>query len=276
MLLTDKHIKQFAVYYLTCFILCYSWYFYHGLLFSSINPVFFLNRLDVSHNIIMLTNLQNFLIQNRFVRIIFDLLFLLLPVVLVYAVVKNKKGVRVIAIATCIFSIIYSSLFCAMSFVSVEVFVAAMLVPIIFCTISVKGFYYRIHCIRIIFILMFFSSALWKIRAGGIFNTEEMSAILLRQHSSYLASNSSGWFSNMITFLISNSAFAYCLYLSAFVAEFIFIIGLFTRRFDKYLIISFCLFAVFDYLLMGINYFTWLPFLGCLYFSKYSIAKSGI
>lgn len=220
--------------------------------------------------------MQNFLIQNRFVRIIFDLLFLLLPVVLVYAIVKNKKGVRVIAIATCIFSIIYSSLFCAMSFVSVEVFGAAMLIPIIFCTISVKGFYYHMHCIRIIFILMFFSSALWKIRAGGIFNTEEMSAILLRQHSSYLASNSSGWFSNMITFLISNSAFAYCLYLSAFVAEFIFIIGLFTRRFDKYLIISFCLFAVFDYLLMGINYFTWLPFLGCLYFSKYSIAKSGI
>ena len=276
MLLTEKHIKQFAVYYLTCFILCYAWYFYYGLLFSSVNPVFFLNRLDVSHNIIMLTNLQNFLIQSRLLRIIFDLLFLLLPVLLVYTVVKNKKGIRVIALATCAFSIIYSSLFCSMSFVSVEVFAAAMLVPIIFCTISVKGFYYRMHCVRIIFILMFFSSALWKIRAGGIFNTEEMSAILLRQYASYLVSNSSDWFSNMITYLISHSTIACSLYLLAFIAEFIFVIGLFTRRFDRYLIISFCLFAVFDYLLMGINYFTWLPFLGCLYFSKYSIEKSGI
>ncbi len=276
MLLTEKHIKQFAVYYLTCFIVCYAWYFYHGLLFSSINPVFFLNRLDVSHNIIMLTNLQNFLIQNRFARIIFDLLFLLFPVVLIYAIEKNKKGIRVIATITCIFSIIYSSLFCSMSFVSVEVFVSAMLVPIIFCSISVKGFYYRMHCIRIIFILMFFSSALWKIRAGGIFNIEEMSAILLRQHSSYLVSNSSGWFTNMIAYLVGHSAAAYTLYLFAFIAEFIFVIGLFTRKFDKYLIISFCLFAVFDYLLMGINYFTWLPFLGCLYFSKYSIEKSAI
>ncbi len=253
-------------------MVCYAWYFFHSLLFSSINPVFFLNRLDVTHNIIMLTNFQNFLIQSRLVRIIFDLLYLLLPVLLVYTVVKNKKGIGIIAAATCIFSIVYASLFCSMSFVSVEVFVAAMLVPIIFCTVSVKGFYYRMHCIRIIFILMFFSSALWKIRAGGIFNTEEMSAILLRQHSSYLVSNSNDWFGNMITYLINHAAIAYSLYLFAFIAEFIFVIGLFTRRFDKYLIISFCLFSVFDYLLMGINYFTWLPFLGCLYFSKYSIA----
>ena len=157
MLLTEKHIKQFAVYYLICFILCYAWYFYFGLLFSSINPVFFLNRLDVSHNIIMLTNLQHFLLQSKLLRIIFDSTFLLLPVFLVYLVIKKKKGIYVIAIATCIFSIIYSSLFCSMSFVSVEVFAATMFVPIIFCTISVKGFYYRMHCIRIIFILMFFS-----------------------------------------------------------------------------------------------------------------------
>jgi hypothetical protein len=275
-LLTEKHIKQFAVYYLTCFIVCYAWYFYHGLLFSSINPVFFLNRLDVSHNIIMLTNLQNFLLQSRLLRIIFDLLFLLLPVLLFYTIVKNKKGVSVFAIATGIFSVAYTSLFCSMSFVSIEVFVAAMLIPIIFFTITTKGFYYRMHCLRIIFILMFFSSALWKIRAGGIFNTEEMSAILLRQHSSYLVSNSIGWFSNLITYLVSNSSVAYNLYLFAFIAEFIFVIGFFTRRFDKYLTISFCLFALFDYLLMGINYFTWLPFLGCLYFSKYSIEKSVI
>jgi hypothetical protein len=268
-LLTNKHIKQFAVYYLVCFLLCYAWFLYNGLLFSSINPVFFLNRQDVSHNIIMLTNLQHLLIENKWLRIFFDLTYLVLPVLLVYTCVKNKRAQRVLAICTAVFNIFYCSCLSSMSFVSAEVFVAWMIVPLIFCQRTINSFYYLLHCIRFFFIIIFFSAAVWKIRAGGIFNTEEMAAILLRQHASYLISNGSRWFSQLIIYLINHSLLSYCLYLFAFIAEFIFIVGFFTKKFDKYLILLFCAFVFFNYFLMGINYFTWMPFIGCLYFSKY-------
>jgi len=233
--------------------------------------VFFLNRLDISHNILMLTNLQHLLIGNKWLRICFDLLYLILPVLLVYSIVKRKNYVRILAVCTAVFSVVYASFFSSMSFVSVEIFIAWMIIPLIFYARAVTGFYYLMHCARIIFIIIFLSAAVWKIRAGGIFNMEEMSAVLLRQHATYIASNSSTWFSRLITYLINHTILSYCFYLFAFIAELIFALGLFTKKFDKYLILAFCLFAIFDYLLMGINYFTWLPFMGCLYFSKYTI-----
>ncbi len=60
---------------------------------------------------------------------------------------------------------------------------------------------------------------------------------------------------------------SYAIYLTAFLFEFAFVIGFFTRKLDRFFIVIFCLFIMFDYLLMGINYFSWLPFLGTLYFS---------
>jgi hypothetical protein len=272
-LLTNTHTKQFAVYYLICFLLCYAWFFYNGLLFSSINPVFFLNRLDVTQNIMMLTNLQHLLIENRWLRIFFDLIYLVLPVLLVYTSVKNKKGQRLLALCTAFFNIFYCIFLCAVSFISVEVFAAWMIVPLIFYHRTTKGFYYLLQCVRLFFIIAFFSAAIWKIRAGGIFNTEEMSAILLRQHASYLISNSNRWFSQLISYLINHPLLSYCLYLLAFMAEFAFIVGFFTKKFDKYLILLFGAFVLFNYFLMGINYFMWLPFLGSLYFSKYNYSN---
>ncbi len=275
LLLTEKHIKQFAIFYCSCFLLCYAWFAYHGLLFSSINPVFFLNRLDITHNLFMVTNLHHYLLQNSWLRISFDLLYFLLPLCLVYCVIKNRKVQSLLAIAIVFFNIVYNSFFSTMSFVSVENFTAWMIVPLVFYARTPKGFYYIMHICRLLFIIIFFSAALWKVRAGGLFNVEEMSAILFKQHASYLVIENNGWYSQFISYLINHYILSYCLYLFAFIAEFIFIIGLFTKKFDKYLIAAFCLFALVDYLLMGINYFTWLPFMGCFYFSKYQIQDSG-
>jgi hypothetical protein len=268
LLLTEKHIKQFAAFYLGCFLLTYAWFAYHGLLFSSVKPVFFLNKLDITHNIFMLTNLQHLLLQHNWLRILLDTCFLLLPLFLTYACIKNKNWQRIIAFVTAAFAIVYCSFLSTMSFVSVENYLACMFIPFIFCSRSVKGFYFSMHTVRLLFIIFFFSAALWKIRTGAVFNMEEMSAILFRQHASYLAIGNRNWYSKLITFFINNQLLSYCFYLFAVVVEFVFIAGLFTKKFDKYLIVAFLLFAVFDYLLMGINYFTWLPFMACFYFSR--------
>ncbi|MGC4104200.1 hypothetical protein [Ferruginibacter sp.] len=273
MLLTDKHIRQFAVFYLACFVVCYAWFAWHGLLFSSIKPVFFLNKPDLTHNIFMFTNLQHLLLQNSWLQVVFDVLYLLFPFLLTWSCVRQKKIQPLLALITALFSILYNSFFSSISYVSIENFLAFMIVPLIFCGRTVKDFYYLLHIIRLVFILSFFSAALWKIRAGGWTNVEEMSAILTRQHGSYLIMGNKGFYSSFISYLINHPVLSYILYLFAFAAEFIFVVGIFTRKADKLLLVAFILFVCFDYLLMGINYFTWVAFAGCLYFSKYRIAE---
>jgi hypothetical protein len=273
LLLTEKHIKQFAAFYLACFLTCYAWFVYDGLLFSLTKPVFFYNRLDITHNMMMLTGLQQQLLQSQGLRISLDIIYLLLPVLLLYTCIKKKSLVSFFAIATAVFNVVYLSFFSTMSFVSIENFIAWMFLPLIFYARTPTGFYYLLHLCRSLFILFIFSSALWKIRAGGVFNAEEMSAILFRQHSSYLAIHTHSWYDSFLNYLIAHQRLSYCLYLFGFLAESFFVVGFFTRKWDKYLIVLFCLFVLFDYLLMGINYFTWLAFMGCFYFSKFKIKE---
>jgi hypothetical protein len=274
LLLTEKNIKQFAVYYLACFLFCYAWFAYDGLLFSLIKPIFFYNRPDITHNVMMLSGLQQQLLQSQWLRITVDIIYLVLPVLLLYTCIKNKKWQPFFAIVTAVFNIWYGSFFSTMSFVSVENFIAWMFIPLLFYARTTKGFYYGLHSCRLLFILIFFSTALWKLRAGGIFNIEEMSAVLFRQHAAYLAIHTPGWYDSLLRYLITHQTLSYCLYFFAFLAEFLFVVGFFTRKYDKYLIVLFCFFVLTDYLLMGINYFPWLPFMGCFYFSKAGIKEA--
>lgn len=270
--LSDKHQRQFATWYIFCFLLWFAWLLFHGLLFTSLSPVFFVNRPDVTLNILMLTDVQGLLIKYKGIRILSDTVYLLLPVMLVIAVYKKRFN-RILATATIFFHLVYSLLLSSMSVVSAETFVAWMTVPVIFYARSVNGFYYLLHLVRIFFLIIFFTAGLWKLRTGAIFNTEQMSGILLRQHASYLANESGTIYRQMILYLVNNIYLSYFLYVSAFFAEISFGIGFFTKKYDRSLIVFFCLFLLFNYIVMGINYSAWFAFLGCLYFSGYGISK---
>ena len=276
LVLTEKHTQQFALYYLFCFLINYVWNYFAGLTFTTLQPVFFLNRLDFTLNLLLLTNLHHFIIESSILQICFDLLNLLLPCVLVYSFIKKGRFTGLLALTTSFFALIYYLLFSAMSFYSAEVFIAWIFIPLILHARFTGGFYYMLHIVRIIFIIVFFSSALWKIRTGAMFNTEQMSATLLKQHGSLLANNSSSSYAAVITYLINTKAISFSLYWLGFLTELIFVTGLFTKRFDKLLIIFLFLFLMFDYALMGINYCPWIVFGGCFYFSNYNLNKENI
>jgi hypothetical protein len=132
-----------------------------------------------------------------------------------------------------------------------------------------KNFYFAVQVMRFTFILFFFSTALWKIRAGGVFNIDQMSGVLLRQHNYLFLNNHSDTFKKVMAYLIEHPFVSYPFYLTAFALEFAFVVGFFTKRFDRILMLLFLVFATVNYLVMNINYFSWLPFLACLHFAKY-------
>lgn len=271
MLLSEKHIKQFAFFCLLCFLINYSWFWFNGLLFSSVNPVFFLNRLDFTRNIFMLGNLQHFIINYQWLRVCLDVTYLALPIVLTIAVIINFKGKAIIAFCTIAFTMVYAIFFSAFTYISIEGYISWILVPLILSARTTKGFYYYLHAIRILFILFFVSAAIAKIRSGVIFNTEQMAAILLKQHNIYLVSNPADWFTKSINFIVEHKAIGCIIFVCGTIAELLFATGFFTRRFDSYLIWVFCIFLAGDLFLMRINYFTWMVFMGCFYFSSFSL-----
>ena len=275
LLLTNKHTKQFALFYLLCFLINFGWFWYNNLLLSTIEPIYFNNKLDFTRNILMLSNMQHWLMKEQWLRIFFDLLYLFLPVLLTILFIEKSRGIRLVAYITSAFTIIYALFFSSFTYISIEGYICWILFPIILSTITIQGFYYNLHAVRIIFILMFVSSAILKINSGGVFNPEQMAAILITQHNIYLASNANDLFTKFIYFLVQHKALAQSLYILATIAELSFAIGLFTSKFDRLLIVVFCSFLVFDYLLMQINYFTWFVFMGCFYFSRCEMQGEG-
>ncbi len=274
--LTNKHKIQFAWLYGVCFVLSFSWYFYHHLLLCQVNPVFFVNRLDITRNILFLTNLQNLLLQKFWLRQLFDVLYIVFPLLLCFSVIAEKKGTKLLAVFASIFSMVYGIFLASFTYISLDMFVAWFFIPLVFYPSSEKGFYYVLHCLRFIFILLFLSAGLWKIRGGGIFNADQMSGILVMQHKQYLAANAGDWFTRFAIFLIEHKTISYGLYFLGTLAELIFVIGFFTRKYDRVLMLFFILFFVTDYFLMRINYSSWAVFAGLLYFSKYNLKKDGI
>ena len=120
---------------------------------------------------------------------------------------------------------------------------------------------------RLIFALMFFSSALWKLSSAAIFHSGQMAAVLLHQHISILQYQGNDTFSRMAFYLIEHPLAAQVLYIGGFLLEFSFVVAFFTKRVDRFLILFLILFLISDFVLMGINYFPWLSFIGCFYLS---------
>ncbi|MBS1512655.1 MAG: hypothetical protein JST86_17555 [Bacteroidetes bacterium] len=218
----------------------------------------------------MATGLHQAVMNSYTLQWILDLVYYILPLLLWYMSYDNKRWHYYIAWAMVLFNWMYALLLSSLSMLSVEGFTGWIILPILFAFRTEKGFYYVLHCMRYVFLLLFFSTGVWKIRGGGLFNIEQMGAILIRQHAPYITEAPNNWFTGFVYFMANHKVFAYLFYLAATLLELVFAIGIFTKRYDRLLIILFILFVIMDFFLMRINYFAWTAFLGCLWFSRYA------
>ncbi len=255
-------MRNLAILYLGTFLLNYSWYFMNDMLLFQARPQYFLNQLDITGNFLMLSGMQHDLLKGGDERLLMDALYLFMPIILVAFSVRKSIWRTLMAIFTALFMMCYAWFYSISTFVSIEVFTAWMLMPLVFAGRNANQDKQLFDSIRLIFAIIFLSTALWKIRAGGIFNTEQMSAILLQQHASAIIDGNAGY----IQWLIRHPGVSYYLYLAAFLVELAFGVALFTRKYDRMLAFAFCCFILFNYVLMNISYFSWLPFAGLLFF----------
>jgi hypothetical protein len=192
---------------------------------------------------------------------------------LVLFVITGYRGRKLLSILTSFYSILYGILISLFSYFSIEYFAGWIFIPLLFYATSDKGFYYLIQCERIIFTAIFFSAGFWKVRAGGVLNYEQMSAILLEQHKNILVSNPEHWYSTFIYYIINNKPLSFFLYLSAAIMELFFIIGFFTKKYDRVLMWMLIVFIVLDFCVMQIFYFGWIIFATLYYYSKFKLKE---
>jgi hypothetical protein len=221
----------------------------------------------------MQTGLHQWLLGNPTAFLLFDVVFYSMPLIYLFASKFNYKAGSIVAIIMLIVNWIYIQCYTLYPTNSIESYTAWLLFPLLFITTNLKSFYFLLHGLRYFFLFFFASAGIWKLVQYGAFNTEQMSGVLLYQHKEYLTSSPGVWHSSFIYWLINNPFVGYFLYLLGTLIELVFLIGFFTRKYDRWLIICFILFLFFDVLIMRIHYWETLPFLLTLVYSKYTLPE---
>ncbi len=239
-----------------------------------IHPFLFYDRMDIFSWIFIQINLHQWLLNNESGQIFMDVLFYSMPVIFFLSTYFKKNISFIICIAMLIVNWCYVECYTLYPTNSIEGHVCWLLFPIIFLPRTEKTFIFLFDGLRYFFLFFFFSSGLWKIVQGGLFNISQMSGILLLQHKEMLTNSPDYWQTKFIFYLINHQILSYSIYVSGAVAELSFGIGFFTKKYDKYLAILFVFFLILNFFIMRIPYFEVLPFLITLIYSNKEIVAA--
>ena len=157
---------------------------------------------------------------------------------------------------------------------SIELHIGWLFYPFLLMAGSTKSFYFLMHGIRYFFLFFFASAGMWKIYHGAVFNLEEMSAVLLLQHKEYLISDPNATYTHFVYWVVKNRGVSYALYIIATALELVFVVGFFTKKYDRYLLMTFVAFLLMDLFIMRISYFDALPMALPLLFSRFTEPKN--
>lgn len=255
----DKALVKILSVYLICFMGWIGWIYSAEAFLSQVQPTFIQNRLDLTLNLLLSTGIHELIVKHPSLCYLLDFLFLIHPAVLLLSV--RRPNYARIAWMVVIFNLCYALLASSYTLFSIQGWIGWFFIPLLFTAKDEKSTALFIEGLRYAFLLIFLSAGLWKIRAGGIFDTQVMSGILILQHATELAFFPGNTHTRIIVWLIQHPWISYSLYFIGTMTELSFIIGLFTKKWDKLLIWGLILFIILDTLLMRINYAAWLAFI---------------
>lgn len=233
----------------------------NGLLLYQLQPSFFYTRQDLFTWLFMQTGLHQQLLHNQNGWLLADLLFYSIPLIYFFVYRYKKSIASIVAIIMLLINWIYVQCYTLYPANSIEAHIAWLLFPVLFIPKKEKTFVLLFEGLRYFFLFFFASAAVWKFVQGGIFNISEMSGVLLFQHNQLLTNSPGYWQTNMLYYLIEHTWVSYSLYLSATLLEAIFIIGFFTKKYDRLLVLLVIIFLIADMFVMRIPYFEIAPLL---------------
>ncbi|HXB94402.1 MAG TPA: hypothetical protein VNU70_04555, partial [Puia sp.] len=245
---------------LTVYFLFYFFVFlFFGIdyrLLTQVRPVIFLYNRDLAELILIGAGLPRWMIAHSFSFLLTDTIAFLLPAALLFYAFRKGRFSPVLGWAFTLFLTLYLLLADIFWQVHHGPFILYVLLSFAFLTNKQERFYQILSGCRYYFLYIFVSAAVWKIARGAVFHPQEMSRILLDQHSYLLSGDCATWTCRWYSWLIDHPGAAQALYWGAIVLETVFIAGFFTRRFDRLLLVLAILFVIGDLIVMRIPYWT--------------------
>lgn len=247
-------------------LMVYKWF--NGMFLYQMEPSLFYTRSDVFTWLFMESGIHKWAMADQSHLLLLDLLFYTAPLFFIYVYDKLNAFAQPAAIAMLLINWVYVQCYTLYPTNSIEAHIAWLLFPFVFIPRNEKTFIMLLDGLRYFFLFFFASSGIWKFVQGGIFNFQQMSNVLLFQHKELLVATPQHWYARLIMWLVENPAISYPLYAIATLIELFFIVGFFTRKYDRLLIKLFLVFLILDHFVMRIPYYEVLPLALTLFFGN--------
>lgn len=225
-------------------------------LLSQYRPIFFNYSHDLTEVALIVSGLPRWMISHPFSFGVADVLAFLVPLPLLWREFRRAKFASwpgFLFVTGMALYLLLADIFWQVHF---EPFLMLFLIGFVWTTGRADRFYLLLKGCRYYFLYIFVSAAVWKLARGAVFNSDEMSRILLLHHSDWLTGGCTTFLCRVHDWLIGHPTLSQALYVAAATLEAVFLVGFFTRRFDRWLIALAVLFVIADLVVMRIPYWT--------------------
>lgn len=253
-------IRNIAIYFYVCFVVFFLIRISDGFTFFSLEgPFIHTPRLDPVMWITHASGIADFL-SSSYLGTVYDAVILLLPLYIIFRL-YDRKDIRWWSLAFVLLYGFYIILLYTYPILSIRKYLGFLIVPIAFIP-KRKWAWKVIYGIRFYALFVFASAGLWKIIRGTAFDPDHMAMILKAQHFGYIVHERGGsWTQDLYRYLISHPEVSFVIWIAGILLQLSFIVGFFTRAYDKILLGLLLLFIVADFFLMKIGFWEFLIFI---------------
>lgn len=241
----------------------YRW-FCGGLVYQYQQPILNNPGIDLSYWIAHLLHLPE-LISSAYFAPTFDILLLLLPV-FCFFYTKNTR----LSIFYTIILFLYFITTNTYSTVHVHYLVGLLWASVVFWSAEATTFGLLWQGLRYYTCWTYFCAFLWKTGRGFFYLREHAEAVILQENMTYLLQNKNTYDANFLHYLLHHTDMAHYLLNAGMLLQATFIIGFFTKKYDKLLFILPFLFHASTYFLLDVVFWEILV----LQFSFFAIKKN--
>ena len=174
--------------------------------------------------------------------------------VLAYSLLIWKPQQKYIAYAVSLAYMLYVVVYNTSTLHHTHSLLACFFLNIFLCFKQDKNIYWSWEVFRYYACYVMASAGLWKTLRGTAFHFEQMSNILVHQHVDYLLDHAKDFRAQVLQYLIENPLYSYLFWIGAIALELAFLIGFFTKRFDKILLICLLSFVIADFFMMDLYF----------------------
>lgn len=203
------------------------------------------------------------IISNSYFSLFIDLLIVLLPIIILYRLYSGLKIHKLAAVLSVLFAFYILIIYCFPT-LSIRKYLGLVLIPIAFIFTSEKRYYHYLELMRYYLLFVFTSASLWKLVRGVAWDPTHMQLSLKAQHIDNFINWPDHFITRLISSFVDNPTLCTLIFIAATLSQFSFIIGFFTKKYDRLLAILLVIFIISDYLVMRIEYWEFIVFLPLL------------